>query len=329
MSIYESIETDTVSWQSLTMSPCRVAGITCLAGRTTDEDFSRPISALRRHAIPDCDNLGGGGDLRGKRLYEENFEELDRAIRWVVRRAGFFEAEGDDLVQEVHLKLIEDDYRRLASYRGESSLKSFILQIARRIIFDELRKNHGRLNRPSAIAHRSGPAGTLLEQYLRAGFSLDEAKALVRQEPWARTIDLDAIAAQLPARLPRKFVPEGDAPDPTSPPDETLHRKLEARTNDLRGQVRGYLDSQDKYVQAVFELLLQGVRISQIKRSIGPPERGDLYRLRDRHLQALRKHLEKSGLSWDEIRELLEWPDFFLDLGDDEDPDDDEGPQRG
>ncbi|MEM7481027.1 MAG: sigma factor [Acidobacteriota bacterium] len=267
--------------------------------------------------------------MRGKRLYEENFEELDRAIRWVVRRAGFFEAEGDDLVQEVHLKLIEDDYRRLASYRGESSLKSFILQIARRIIFDELRKNHGRLNRPSAIAHRSGPAGTLLEQYLRAGFSLDEAKALVRQEPWARTIDLDAIAAQLPARLPRKFVPEGDAPDPTSPPDETLHRKLEARTNDLRGQVRGYLDSQDKYVQAVFELLLQGVRISQIKRSIGPPERGDLYRLRDRHLQALRKHLEKSGLSWDEIRELLEWPDFFLDLGDDEDPDDDEGPQRG
>lgn len=61
----------------------------------------------------------------------------------------------DDTYQEVCLKFIEDDYRRIRAYDGLGSFTGFILTIAERILIDLLRRDAPRRRLPAAVARLS------------------------------------------------------------------------------------------------------------------------------------------------------------------------------
>ena len=58
----------------------------------------------------------------------------------------------DDAYQEVCLKFIEDDYRRIRAYDGLGSFTGFILTIAERILIDLVRRDAPRRRLPAAVA---------------------------------------------------------------------------------------------------------------------------------------------------------------------------------
>jgi RNA polymerase primary sigma factor len=58
----------------------------------------------------------------------------------------------DDAYQEVCLKFIEDDYRRIRAYDGLGSFTGFILTVAERILIDLVRRDAPRRRLPAAVA---------------------------------------------------------------------------------------------------------------------------------------------------------------------------------
>jgi RNA polymerase primary sigma factor len=82
----------------------------------------------------------------------ERFFGLDIRRRIVQR----FPREGnsgqrDDAYQEICLKLIEDDYRRIRAYDGLGSFTGYILTVAERILIDLVRRDAPRRRLPAAI----------------------------------------------------------------------------------------------------------------------------------------------------------------------------------
>jgi RNA polymerase primary sigma factor len=61
----------------------------------------------------------------------------------------------DDAYQEICLKFIEDDYRRIRAYDGLGSFTGYILTIAERILIDLVRRDAPRRRLPAAIARLS------------------------------------------------------------------------------------------------------------------------------------------------------------------------------
>jgi RNA polymerase primary sigma factor len=61
----------------------------------------------------------------------------------------------DDAYQEVCLKFIEDDYRRIRGYDGLGSFTGYILTVAERILIDLLRRDAPRRRLPAAITRLS------------------------------------------------------------------------------------------------------------------------------------------------------------------------------
>jgi RNA polymerase primary sigma factor len=61
----------------------------------------------------------------------------------------------EDAYQEVCLKLIEDDYRRIRAYDGHGSFTGYVLTVVERILIDLLRREAPRRRLPAAIARLS------------------------------------------------------------------------------------------------------------------------------------------------------------------------------
>src|SRR5687767_3490167 len=145
----------------------------------------------------------------------DGLEEIDRAARFVARRAGLDPGDADDLSATVKLRLIEDDYAILRRFGGRCALGTYIASIAHRIVADEWAHVHGRW-RPSAEARRLGETAVVLERLLRRdGRTLDDAIALAQRiDPALSRAAAIELASRLPERAARAtLVPIGDGHD--------------------------------------------------------------------------------------------------------------------
>ncbi|CAN7717758.1 sigma-70 family RNA polymerase sigma factor [Bradyrhizobium sp. LjRoot220] len=73
-----------------------------------------------------------------------------RVVRRFPREAGTGQRE--DAYQEICLKFIEDDYRRIRAYDGLGSFAGFVLTIAERVLIDLVRRDAPRRRLPAAVA---------------------------------------------------------------------------------------------------------------------------------------------------------------------------------
>ena len=232
----------------------------------------------------------------------DGLEEIERAVRFVARRAGLGDADADDLSATVKLRLIEDDYAALRRFGGRCSLVTYVASIAQRVIADDWAHVHGRWQ-PSAEARRLGETAVVLEGLLRRdGRSLDEAVRLAqRVDPALTRTAAIELAARLPERAPRaRLVPiedTHDAPAAGVSADERVTDAENAAASDAANRaVRETLRTMTAEDRIVLRMRFdEGLRVADIARMLAC-EQKPLYRRIDSLIRTLREALLRAGI---------------------------------
>ncbi len=244
--------------------------------------------------------------------YRRNLELIQSAIDFVSRTMHLSEADREDFVSSVHLKLIEDDYGVLRKFQGVSTLKTYLVAVVKRFGLDFRSQKWGRW-RPSLVAKRLGTAGVALETLIsRDGRPLGEAMAEATARGLGTPEELEEIAAQLPVRYPRRFDSDEQLearPGPGPTPLQQLRRAERARLQEdilkATREASSELEDQDQLILRMnFE---DGVSVAVIARVLGLDQK-QLYRRRQRILGSLRRGLEKRGFRRRDVSEIL--PDW-------------------
>jgi len=244
-------------------------------------------------------------------LYESNLALIDRAIAFVCRRNLLCGPEAEDFGQSVHVKLLENDYKVLRKYKGEASLKTYLVTVIQRHLLDWRNHQWGK-QRPSAEAQRLGKVALKLEELIRRdGLSVAEAceTLLTNHHLKLSREELERMAAALPRWLPRWTVGEDEIknrPAETERPEERiLKEELRSEAQRLLAaleKVLGKLPADDRLV--IEMCVLGNKKIAEAARFLGLQEK-PLYRRREQILARLRGGLEAEGFSWDQVAELL------------------------
>lgn len=78
---------------------------------------------------------------------------IKRRFPYHALKDGAFADDGhDDIYQEVLLRLVEDDYRRLRAYKGDGSFSGYVSRLVRNLCEDLARHISGRRRLPKAVA---------------------------------------------------------------------------------------------------------------------------------------------------------------------------------
>jgi RNA polymerase sigma factor (sigma-70 family) len=246
-----------------------------------------------------------------KELYESNLALIDQAIAFVCRKNFLCGPEAEDFRQSVHVKLLENDYKVLRKYKGQSSLKTYLVVVIQRHLLDWRNHQWGK-QRPSAEAQRLGKVALKLEELIRRdGFSVPVACEILLTNHHVELSreELERIAAALPQRPPRKTVGEDelkDLPAQTEPPEERVRRgELHSEAQRLLAALEKVLRELPADDRLVIEMCVLGnKKIAEAARFLGLPEK-PLYRRREQILARLRQGLEAEGFSWEQVAELL------------------------
>jgi RNA polymerase primary sigma factor len=185
----------------------------------------------------------------------------------------------DDIYQEICLKFVEDDYRRIRAYDGLGSFAGFILTVAERLLIDLIRRDAPRRRLPAAVARLSQldqdiyaaivwgshPADAArLVQLLRGRFEKDPDEAEIRQAMERLAAVAPLVAAPPSGRaetVPLLSSEDGeqvlDIADSRATPEEQLLEGEEekSRVNLLaavRAAARELAPEERLYLQTVF-----------------------------------------------------------------------------
>src|SRR4051812_32901882 len=246
---------------------------------------------------------------RGRALLEQHFRLIRERLDHLSRRSGLPKHETEELRSWALFKLVENDYRILASWEGRSSFSTFLTVVLVNLVRDYRIHLWGKW-RPSAAALRRGAEAVLLERLcVRDRLPLDEAIERVRTEHGISLsrAELERMAVSLRRSTERRWVSE-----------EELLRipvdgQVESRVEDgeracIEGRLRELLAPLLQSLPAQDRLLLklhywEGLSIATISPLLGRPQR-ELYSVRDKCLKKLRRNLEEAGLSPDQVRRL-------------------------
>lgn len=240
----------------------------------------------------------------------QSLPDIERATRFVARRQGLSAGEAEDFGSEVKLALIRNDYQVLARFEGRSSLKTYLVVVIQRLFLDHRRKQWGKW-RASAQARRLGEMATRLEVLLyRDHLSLAEAvEVLGREGISCAASQLSEIVQRLPVRQPRAredvALDDNDAATgPAHDPHAQLHSNVTAsRCQSVLTQALRELPPDDRLILRMrFE---DDVSVAAISRALSLDQK-QLYRRMEYILAKVRAMLEKDGIEWPEVAQMLE-----------------------
>lgn len=241
---------------------------------------------------------------QGRELLESHLDLIQQKLRILSRRSGLPEREIEELHSWALFKLVEDNYRILASWKGRSSLSTYLTVVLTNLVRDYRIQIWGKW-RPSAAALRQGPEVVLLEKlWVRDGLPLDEAIDRMRTEHGVSRspAELERVAAALPQRIERRWVSEEELRD--IPVDGRVEARVEDRERSqtatrLQEALLPLLRALPAEEHLLFKLHYgDGLSMAAISPLLGRRQR-ELYSIRDRCLKSFRQALEDAGLSSD------------------------------
>jgi RNA polymerase sigma factor (sigma-70 family) len=255
-------------------------------------------------------HLPGAPAYRGQALLKQHFELICKKLERLSRFSGLPEHEAEDLCSWALFKLVEKDYRILASWEGRSSFSTFLSVVLVNLMRDYRIHVWGKW-RPSAAARRQGPEAALLERLcVRDGLPVDEAIERMRTEHGVSLpqAEIEQMAASLRWRMQRRRV--GDEELLRIPVDGEVEKRIEdGERTSLENQLQELLAPLLQSLPAEDSRLLKlhywdGLSMAAISRVLGRPQR-ELYSVRDKCLKKLRRNLEEAGMSPDQVRRLM------------------------
>jgi RNA polymerase sigma factor (sigma-70 family) len=207
--------------------------------------------------------------LDGSALVEAFLPEIDRAVAFVCRRQRLPREQASELASEVYLRLLQRDAAVLRQYRGDSSLRTFLVVVIQRVLLDLRIATAGKW-RPSARARRLGRVAMHLERLVfHDGLTLSEAAPLVRARLGVTDTDdeLHFLLALLPVRFRRRMVGDGELDHlraATPDAEETLVRASAAPGPRALAKALRALSGEDRRMLSL--RFARGLRLCEIAR---------------------------------------------------------------
>jgi RNA polymerase primary sigma factor len=248
---------------------------------------------------------------RAWRRFERFFAaDIKRRVRARFPRADAFQR--DDLYQEVTLKLVEGDYKRIRSFSGNGSFTGYVLGVVENLLRDLVRREAPRRRLPAAVERLS----PLHQSVFAAVVWRDIPPSPERLAPALRTalgeeVDRDALmealadlaphmdrvrteAALRPTAASAADLAEGEfekLADPAPGAEEQIIRDAEeAKREALVALIRRKADDLPKadrlYLQLIF-YQAEPAKPREIAKTMSVPVE-EVYRLRERTMRWLR-----------------------------------------
>lgn len=248
-----------------------------------------------------------------KQRLETLLPAVDEVIQYVAWRHHLSPDETEDFGSAVRLRLVEDE-RVLQSFEGRSDLRTYLVTVISRQLFDFRQSLWGKW-RPSTTASRLGPTAVLLEELIvRDGFPFDEAVELMQtthRVPLTRESIYDLLVA-LPVRTPRLAVGDAalaDTPAVHGAPDDGLalaeHEARVGRVETALGRALACLTTQERLMMAL--RFVDDLAPPQVARAIGMDVR-PVYRALSRITQSVRDSMLADGVTPEDVASVLGHP---------------------
>lgn len=256
-----------------------------------------------------------------QQLFLEHLGTIDRAAAHACRRYGLGRWDVEDFTQHVKLKICSNDYAVLRKHRGLSKLSTYLVVVVQKASQDFVNGKWGKW-RPSQEAGRLGAVAMRLERLLiRDQLSFQEACQVFWTNDHERISEseLSDLAAKLLGRVPRRpdvsietsghsgGASGGLDPRQLAGAESADDRVRECEAARRRQQIRaafaaalGTLPEEDREIA-----LLHGeLTTVEIARRMGL-EQKPLYKRWDKMRLALRRAMERAGISAKDISEML------------------------
>ena len=235
-----------------------------------------------------------------------HLDVIDRISASAARRHRLPSGDAEEFGAAVRLKFVENDYGILRKFRRESSLNTYLTMVIERLLLDQCRREWGR-PRPSVAARRLGPVAVLVEQLTtRDGASWAHVRGVVETTYGQGTAaHLDELA---PCSWPHgraRFIGIEAATKAQAAPlyhDESVlsgqSRLAAVRSKAaLAAAVRGLAPAHRTILHLRFGA---GLSVADVSRALSTDQKR-LYREIDRILAAMRRDLERAGVSSQDV----------------------------
>ena len=254
--------------------------------------------------------------MKPEEIYLQHLRTIERIAASVARRYHLGASEAEEFVQEVRVRLLEDDYAIIRKFEGRSSFSTYLTTVIGRL-FLQLRNEQWGKWRPSAEAKRLGEKAVTLERHIsRDGFTPSEAiRVLTTREGSKYTVsELEAIYLRLPPRNPRPVVVSEETVPDVMTVEADAYERLESQDR-ARARRRAFriiddvfpdMDPEDRLILKLRFWHCQ--RVPDIARALHLDQK-KLYKRLDRLLLALRRALEDAGVHQADIAGLLDGGD--------------------
>jgi RNA polymerase sigma factor for flagellar operon FliA len=218
---------------------------------------------------------------------------VQEAIRVVCRLQNLSADDAEELSSLVYLKLLQGNGAVLRRFRGDSSLRTFLIVVVKRVLLDCWIARNGKW-RPSTDARRLGEVAMELERLVyREGMSLAEAAETVRISRGVTDTDdeLAFMLSLLPARPTRRFVSDATLAAVATADADPLERLINHSGPSRMAQVKaalGSLSPDDRLLLSLRFAHNLTVREIALRRGLDPKA---LYRRFERMLRQLRGYI--------------------------------------
>ncbi|HXT19303.1 MAG TPA: hypothetical protein VN923_01000 [Thermoanaerobaculia bacterium] len=246
-------------------------------------------------------------DQSPRELLLANLPLIRELVAFSVHRHRLPPSHFEDLEGWVRMRLIENDYAIIASWRRTSSFRTFMTVVVQRLVLDYCNHVWGKW-RPSARAVRLGPLAVALEEQLyRDGRSFDEACEELGARFGATRAELIELFGKLPRRRrPTRLQPlDPDLAVPSSAPnpEEWTMRRADG-TAVARAVIAGIRRMPAGDRMLLLLRFTEGHSVTAIARALSMPDRR-LFRRFDGIMKRLRRELREAGFDRDDVKKVL------------------------
>jgi RNA polymerase sigma factor for flagellar operon FliA len=260
--------------------------------------------------------------MNPEEIYLQELRTIERIAAFVGRRSRLNPDESIEFVQEVRVRLLENDYAIIRKFEGRSSFSTYLTIVIRRLYHQWRVEQWGKW-RPSAEAKRIGDKAVTLERLMaRDGFTFEEAvKVLTTPSGSCYTVsELESLYVRLPLRnprpvlvsddeLPEAIAVDGDADDRVECEDRERSARMAARTLD---DVIGTFDPEDRLILQM--RFWDARKVPDIARTLHI-EQKKLYKRLEKLFGVLRRGLERAGVTKSDVGRLLSRGDQEIHVG--------------
>jgi len=249
-----------------------------------------------------------------REILVQNLPEIERIIRSICWRKGVGKEDTEDLVGEVILRLIDDDYAVIRDFHDRSSFNTYIATMVTRLVIDYRRREWGKW-RTSAEAKRLGELAMAFERMInRDHTSMSETFAALKEKFPGLTLEqLESLAARMPPRLPRRHVEIEEAVAVAAPTTgvDPIRADTARRLSETVSTLVALLPKDDQLLlRLCFDV---GLSVAEIARTLHI-DQAPLYPRLRKLFRSMRKSLEDAGFAAKDVEELIGTDSTLLDF---------------